>query len=79
MINSQKRESGRGWGRGIFRGNGRGREMHQTTSENDERDRQDENWSMPANMEERVNIRQESQGIPPASPHLKEDLLIGVV
>ena len=36
------------------------------TSENDQRDRQDENWSMPANMEERNNIRQELQVIPPA-------------
>ena len=36
------------------------------TSENNQRDRQDENWSMPANMEEGNNIRQEPQVIPPA-------------
>ena len=39
--------------------------MHRMTSENDQRDRQDENWSMPTNMEERNNIRQEPQGIAP--------------
>ena len=61
-----ERESGRGLGRGIFCGNGRGREMHQMTSENDQRDRQDENWSIPTNMEGRNDTRQEPQGIPPA-------------
>ena len=40
--------------------------MQQMTSENNQRDRQDENWSMPANMEERNNIRQEPQVITPA-------------
>ena len=61
-----ERESSRGLGRGIFLGNGRGREMHQTTSENDQRDRQDENWSIPTNKEGRNDTRQEPQGIPPA-------------
>ena len=37
------------------------------TSENDQRDRQDENWSMPTNREERNDTRQEPQGIPPAA------------
>ena len=36
------------------------------TSENDQRDRQDENWSIPTNMEGRYDTRQEPQGIPPA-------------
>ena len=40
--------------------------MHQMTSENDQRDRQDENWSIPTNMEGRNDTRQEPQGIPPA-------------
>ena len=61
-----KRESSRGLGRGIFHGNGRGREMYQITSENDQRDRQDENWSIATNMEGRNDTRQEPQGIPPA-------------
>ena len=59
-----EREFGRGWGRGIFHGNGRGREMHWMTSENGQRERQDENWSIPTNMEERNDTRQEPQGIP---------------
>ena len=40
--------------------------MHQMTSENDQRDRQDETWSIPTNMEGRGDTRQEPQGIPPA-------------
>ena len=36
------------------------------TSENDQRDRQDENWSIPTNMEGRNDTRQEPQGILPA-------------
>ena len=40
--------------------------MHQMTSENGQRNRQDENWSIPTNMKERNNTRQEPQGIPPA-------------
>ena len=40
--------------------------MHQVTSEIDQRDRQDENWSIPTNMEGRNDIRQELQRIPPA-------------
>ena len=61
-----ERESGGGWGRGSFCGNGRGREMHQRTFENDQCDRQDENWFIPTCMEGRNDIRQEPQGIPPA-------------
>ena len=45
---------------------GRGREMHQMTSENDQRGRQDKNWSIPTNMEGRSDTRQGPQGIPPA-------------
>ena len=40
--------------------------MYWTTSENGQRERQDENWSIPTNMEGRNDIRQEPQGIPPA-------------
>ena len=40
--------------------------MHQVTSEFDQRDRQDENWSIPTNMEGRNDMRQEIQGIAPA-------------
>ena len=40
--------------------------MHQMASEIDQRGRQDEDWSMPASREGR-NMRQEPQGIPPAS------------
>ena len=36
------------------------------TSENDQRDRQDENWSIPTNMEGRNDTRQDPQGILPA-------------
>ena len=36
------------------------------TSENDQRDIQDENWSIPTNMEGRNDTRQEPPGIPPA-------------
>ena len=40
--------------------------MCRRTSENDQRNRQDENWSIPTNMEGRNDTRQEPQGIPPA-------------
>ena len=40
--------------------------MHQMTLENDQRDRQDENWSIPTHMEGRNDTRQEPQGILPA-------------
>ena len=40
--------------------------MCQRTFENDQRDRQDENWSIPTHMEGRNDTRQEPQGIPPA-------------
>ena len=61
-----ERESGGGWGRGSSHGNGRGRETHQRTFGNDQRDRQDENWSIPTYMDGRDDKRQEPQGIPPA-------------
>ena len=46
-----------GFGRGSFCGNGRGAvsEKHQTTSKSDQRDRQEEEWSIPASVERRDN------------------------
>ena len=46
-----KRETNRGFGRGSFCGNGRGngKGFHsQAPSERDQRDRQEEDWSIPA-------------------------------
>ena len=63
-----ERESGGGWGRNSFHGNGRGREMLQRTFESD---RRDENWSTPTHMEGRNDIRQGSQGVPPAPSPLR--------
>ena len=40
--------------------------MHQMASEIDQRGRQDEDWSMPASRKGRNDMRQETQGIPPA-------------
>ena len=40
--------------------------MHQMASEIDQRGRQDEDWSMPVSREGRNDMRQETQGIPPA-------------
>ena len=50
-----ERETNGGFGRGFFHGNGRGavREAHQTTSESEQRDRQEEDWSIPASIERR--------------------------
>ena len=44
-------------GRGFFCGNGRGtaREVCQTTSESEQRDRQEEDWSIPVSIEGRDN------------------------
>ena len=50
-----ERELSGGFGRGFFHGNGRGavRETHQTTSESEQRDRQEEDWSILASVERR--------------------------
>ena len=51
-----ERESNGGFGRGFFHGNGRGNErgFHpQVTSERDQRDRQEEEWSILASVERR--------------------------
>ena len=47
-----ERESNGGFGRGFSHGNGRGarEEPHQTVSERDQRDRQEEEWSIPASV-----------------------------
>ena len=52
-----ERETNGGSGRGFFHGNGRGtaREVHQTTSKSEQRDRQEEDWSIPASVEGRDN------------------------
>ena len=73
-----------GFGRGLFHGNGRGavREAHQTTSESKQRDRQEEDWSIPASIERRDDspVRQGSQRTPLLHfPQMKDFLLIGVV
>ena len=50
-----ERETNGGFGRGFFHGNERGavRETHQTTSKSEQRDRQEEDWSIPASVERR--------------------------
>ena len=79
-----KRESNGGFGRGFFQGNGRGavRETHWTTSKSEQRDRQEEDWSIPASVERRDDslVRQGLQRNPPTPPPWRKDfLLIGVV
>ena len=79
-----ERETSGGSGRGFFHGNRRGttREVHQTTSKSEQRDRQEEDWSIPASIEGRDNspVRQGSQRTPPTlPPWMKGFLLIGVV
>ena len=50
-----ERETNGGSGRGFFHGNGRGavREAHWTTSKSEQRDRQEEDWSILASIERR--------------------------
>ena len=50
-----ERETNGGFGRGFFHGNGRGavREACRTTSESEQRDRQEEDWSILASIERR--------------------------
>ena len=79
-----ERETNGGSGRGFFHGNGRGttREVHQTTSKSEQRNRQEEDWSILASVEGRDNspVRQGSQRTPLlCPPQMKGFLLIGVV
>ena len=79
-----ERERNGGFGRGFFHGNGRGavREAHQTTSESEQRDRQEEDWSILASIERRDDspARQGLQRTPLLHlPQMKVFLLIGVV
>ena len=67
-----ERETNGGSGRGFFHGNGRctAREVHWTTSESEQRDRQEEDWSILASKEGRDNspVRQGSQMTPLLCP-----------
>ena len=67
-----ERETNGGIGRGFFCGNGRGttREVCQTTSESEQKDRQEEDWSIPASIEGKDNspVRQGSQRTPLLHP-----------
>ena len=79
-----ERETNGGSVRGFFCGNRRGttREVHQTTSESEQKDRQEEDWSILASIEGRDNspMRQGSQRTPLlCPPQMKGFLLIGVV
>ena len=61
---------------------GTAREAHQTTSESKQRDRQEEDWSIPVSKEGRDNnpVRQGSQRTPLLHPpQMKGFLPIGVV
>ena len=79
-----QRETNGGSGRGFFHRNGRGttREVHRTTSKSEQRNRQEEDWSIPASVEGRDNspVRQGSQRTPLlCPPQMKGFLLIRVV
>ena len=73
-----ERESNGGFGRCFLHGNGRGavRETYQTTSKSEQRDRQEEDWSIPASVERRNDspVRQELQRTPPTPPPSEERL-----
>ena len=78
------RDQNRGAGRGFLCGNGRGaiREIHRTTSKSEQRDRQEEDWSIPASVARRDDspVRWELQRTPLLHPPQRIDsLLIGVV
>ena len=74
-----KRESNGGFERGFSQGNGRGavRETHQTTSESEQRDRQEEEWSIPASVERRDDspVKRGSPHRTPPTPAPSEDKL----
>ena len=79
-----KRETNGGSGRGFFHGNRRGttREVHRTTSKSEQRNRQEEDWSILASVEGRDNSpeRQGSQRTPLLQPpQMKGYLLTRVV
>ena len=79
-----ERETNGGSGSGFFHGNGRGavREAHWTTSESEQRDRQEEDWSIPASIERRDDspVRQGLQRTPLLHLSWMKDFLpIGVV
>ena len=79
-----ERETNGGFGRGFFHGNGRGtvREACWTTSKSEQRDRQEEDWSIPASIERRDDspVRQGLQRTPLLHlPQMKDFLLFGVV
>ena len=79
-----EREQNGGLGRGFFHGNGRGpvREAHWTASESEQRDRQEEDWSIPMGVERRDDspVRQGLQRTPLLHlPQIRDFLLIGVV
>ena len=63
-----ERETNGGSGRGFLNGNGRGagREACWTTSKSKQRDRQKEDWSIPASIERRDDspVRKEDWSIP---------------
>ena len=72
-----ERESNGGFRRGFSHGNRRGtvRESHQTTSEREKRDRQEEESSIPASVERRDNslVGQESPHRSPPAPTPSEE------
>ena len=63
-----------GLGRGFSRGNGI--EVHQVQTERTQQDRQEEEWSVPTNVERRENDteRHESPRVPPAPPSTEDRL-----
>ena len=73
-----KEESNGGFGRGFSHGNrrGNGRESCQVTSERDQRDRQEEEWSIPVSVGRRredIVAGQESLHRTPPTPAPSED------
>ena len=77
------RDQNRGTGRSFLHGNGREviKEIHRTTSESEQRDRQEEDWSIPVSVARRDDslVRQELQRTPYCIPQRIDSLLIGVV
>ena len=66
------RDQNRGAGRGFLHENGRGvmTEIHRTTSKSEQRDRQEEDWSIPVSVARRDDslVRQELQRTPYCTP-----------
>ena len=67
-----------GFGRGFLHGNGREirGEISQTCSKRDQQSRQEDEWSIPANVERREDntLRRESQRAPLTSPQSEDQL-----